>query len=152
MIRDYHRALCLYSFEYRGTEKRPGLIFGLDKSGICRGMAFRVAETYSAETVAYLWEREMVTHVYLPRWLNGKLADGRQALVLAFVRDTNHEQYAGRLDDETAIKNVLQGKGKRGRCLEYLQNTLDHLDEMGIHNTTLTRIVQRTEHGIDRQG
>ena len=54
MIRDYHRALCLYSFECQGAEKRPGLIFGLDKSGICRGMAFRVAETYSAETVAYL--------------------------------------------------------------------------------------------------
>ena len=94
----------------------------------------------------------MAPHVYLPRWLNGKLADGRQALVLTFVRDTNHEQYAGRLDAETAIKNVLQGKGKKGRCLQYLQNTLDHLDEMGIHNTTLTRIVHKAEHGIDRQG
>ena len=72
--------------------------------------------------------------------------------MLAFVRDTNHEQYVGRLDDETAIKNVLQGKGKKGRCLKYRQNTLDHLDEMGIHNTTLTRIVQKAEHGIDRQG
>jgi len=141
MIRDYHRALRLYSFECRGTEKRPGLIYELDKSGICRGMAFQVAETYSDETLAYFLESEMVTHVYLPRWLNGKLADGRQALVLTFVRDTNHEQYAGRLDDVTAIKNVPQGNGIEGRCLECIQNTLDHLDEMGIHNTTLTRIV-----------
>ena len=141
MIRDYHRALCLYSFECRGTEKRPGLIYELDKSGICRGMAFRVAETYSDETLSYLLESEMGTHVYLPRWLNGKPADGRQAFVLTFVRYTNHEKYAGRLDDVTAIKNVLQGKGKEDRCLEYFQNTLDHLDEMGIHNTTLTRIV-----------
>ena len=56
------------------------MIFGLDKSGICRGVTFRVAETYSAETLAYLWEREMITHVHLPRWPNGKLADGRKRL------------------------------------------------------------------------
>ena len=146
VVHGYHRALCMYSFEYRGTRQRPGLIFGLDRGGACRGLAYRIPETQAAKTLETLWQREMITAIYLPRWLRTRLPDGAEARVLAFVADPTHEQYAGRLDDETMVRLVLQGKGKRGLCLEYLRNTLDHLDEMDIHDSTLRRIVRRAEH------
>ena len=59
-----HRALCVYSFDHRGTPEKPGLVLGLDRGGACRGVAFRVAAKQRDATVDYLRAREQTTMVY----------------------------------------------------------------------------------------
>src|ERR1019366_10502613 len=59
-----HRALCVYSFDHRGTPEKPGLVLGLDRGGACRGIAFRVAAGLRGHTVDYMRSREQTTHVY----------------------------------------------------------------------------------------
>src|ERR1700743_3543587 len=92
-----HRALCVYSFVHRGTPEKPGLVLGLDRGGACRGIAYRVAEKYRADTVAYLREREQVTSVYREVirsvWLEN---EARQRIsALTYVVDRGHGQYDG---------------------------------------------------------
>ena len=57
-----HRALCVYSFDHRGTPEKPGLVLGLDRGGACRGIAFRVAAKRADDTVDYLRGREQTTN------------------------------------------------------------------------------------------
>jgi gamma-glutamylcyclotransferase (GGCT)/AIG2-like uncharacterized protein YtfP len=63
-----HRALCVYSFVHRGTPEKPGLVFGLDRGGTCRGIVYRVARKHRDATIDYLRAREQVTMVYREAW------------------------------------------------------------------------------------
>ena len=144
LLRGYHRAPCIYSTNYRGTCEQPGLVLGLDRGGACRGLAFHVADRDADAVIDYLYAREMINRVYRPRWTPVALQTG-SVTALIFVADREHEQYAGKLSDEDALKLILQGCGKQGRCIDYFRNTLAHLDSLGIHDRTLTRIVGLVE-------
>ncbi len=148
LLRGYHRALCIYSVEYRGTYETPGLVFGLDRGGSCRGLAFRVLENDVSEVMNYLYEREMVTGVYRPRWCPIEVGQGSSKETVQsylFVADPDHSQYTGKLDDDDAVRIVLQGHGKAGACIDYLTNTFDHLRELGIHDRVLERIIRKAK-------
>ena len=94
-----HRALCVYSFVHRGTPERPGLVLGLDRGGMCRGIGFRVAAAARVQTIGYLRGREQVTTVYLETMRQIELEDDtrRRVRALCYVVDRSHVQYAGRL-------------------------------------------------------
>src|SRR3978361_1416381 len=62
-----HRALCVYSFDHRGTPEKPGLVLGLDRGGACRGVAFRVAAGLRRGRGDYTRSRAQTTHVYRER-------------------------------------------------------------------------------------
>ena len=137
-----HRALCVYSFVHRGTPEKPGLVLGLDRGGACRGIAFRVAETNRAETVAYLRAREQVTSVYREVmrsvWLSG---DARQRVsALTYVVDRGHVQYAGRLSPAEQLRYVKQGHGKSGANRDYVLATVKAIEAEGFRDTQLHQL------------
>lgn len=141
----YHRALCHYSVEYRGTPERPGLVLGLDRGGSCVGRAFRVAAMDVPDAIAALHAREMPRGSYVPKWLSVSLKDGRKVSALAYVVRRDHELYTGPLTIERIVELVLAGHGQRGACLEYVRNTVAHLDAMGIKDGTLHRVLRAVE-------
>jgi len=146
-LHGYHRALCIYSIEYRGTAEKPGLVFGLNRGGSCNGIAFKVREKDASSVVLYLHEREMITGVYMPRWQKVQLCSNanraaEKVTAYIFVADTAHNQYTGNIDDTETVKLVRQGHGKSGPCIDYLINTQDHLHELGIQDYTLSRIIK----------
>lgn len=135
----YHRAFCIYSHRYRGTPECPGLVLGLDRGGSCRGMAYRVAASDVEDVLAYLHHREMLHYVYIPRMLRLYLAGGRTARAHTYVADRQHKRYA-RLDIEEQVRLIAQGAGDRGDNREYLENTVRHLDALGIADGALHRL------------
>lgn len=142
-----HRALCIYSFVHRGTPEKPGLVLGLDQGGSCRGVAFRVAPSEQQATIAYLRERELVTHVYreVERPLRLEDGTGRGVRGLAYVVDRAHQQYAGRLDPETVLAHIRDSEGVSGRNRDYVIATSRHLEQVGVHDPLLAWLARTLE-------
>ena len=143
-LRGYHRSFCVYSVRYRGTPDSPGLVLGLDRGGSCQGVAYRVAADAADDVREYLWEREMFTHVYRPRCLPISMVDApvHRVTALTFVVDRAHAQYAGKLTAVEVKRLIAHGAGTRGRCQDYLLNTVKHLDALGLSSPPLTRLAR----------
>jgi glutathione-specific gamma-glutamylcyclotransferase len=139
----WHRALCVLSHKYRGTPECLGLVFGLDKGGHCHGVAFEVDDAAWDETLAYLRERELVTHVYREVTLPLVLASGRTVWALTYVVDNAHAQYSGPLTVDQTIAYVQQGHGEAGSCVDYVRNTQEHLHQLGVPDQRLDELVRR---------
>jgi cation transport protein ChaC len=144
LLRGYHRSCCLYSFDYRGTRERPGLVLGLDRGGSCRGMAFRLAPEGLQQSLDRLWQREMTPAppVYEPRRLRVRCASGTRT-ALAFVVRRDLPDYAGRLPLDAAARLIALATGRRGSCRDYLEKTLAHLAAHGILDAGLRRLARR---------
>ncbi|MEH6754996.1 MAG: gamma-glutamylcyclotransferase [Alphaproteobacteria bacterium] len=143
-VHGFHRSFCVYSHVWRGTRDEPGLVLGLDNGGSCRGIAYRVTASRAASTVEYLIRREMVTRVYIPRWVTARIGT-RVVRAHTYTAAHNHVQYAGKLPDEKALQHILQGHGRGGANTEYLRNTVGHLDELGIVDRPLSRLHRMVE-------
>lgn len=139
-LKGYHRSLCVFSHVHRGTPDTPGLVLGLDRGGSCRGLAFRVPESERAPTIAYLRAREQATAVYLERFVDIGLEDGRRVKALTFTVDRRHPQYAGRLPDTDLLAFVRQGVGQSGPNPEYILATHGLLSEMGVSDPVIARL------------
>ncbi len=141
----FHRSLCVYSHVHRGTSEAPGLVFGLDRGGSCKGLAYRVAPAHAAKTVDYLREREQVTSVYVEKIIPVTLGDGSRKLALTYIIDKGHSQYAGRLDRAELVRFVTQGRGISGDNPDYVLNTHAQLHELGIDDPTLTWLARQLQ-------
>jgi cation transport protein ChaC len=140
LLRGYHRAFCVYSVHHRGTPARAGLVLGLDRGGSCRGRAYRVAAHDAEPVIAYLDAREQVTAVYLRRRVTIEIGTARVAAI-TYVADRAHRQYAGKLVLRRAAEIILGGRGVSGANPEYLENTVAHLDELGINDGPLHELL-----------
>ena len=137
-----HRALCVYSFDHRGTPEKPGLVLGLDRGGACRGIAFRVAARQRRETIEYLRAREQTTNVYREVmrsvWLENEARERVSAL--AYVVDRGHVQYAGRLSLAEQLRHVREGHGRSGNNRDYVLATVKSIEAQGFRDAQLHQL------------
>jgi glutathione-specific gamma-glutamylcyclotransferase len=142
-LEGYHRAFCIYSLHYRGTQQRPGLVLGLARGGTCEGIAFRVADEDSDAVRAYLHARELIYGVYrearLPADLVGE-GQSRRINVLTYIAEPGHPSFAGDVSFERRSAVIRAARGKAGSNLVYFVATLRKLRELGIRQADLERL------------
>lgn len=147
----FHRRFCLYSYVYRGAPGAPGLVLGLDRGGSCWGRAFRIAAAEVDSVMAAVDARELLHDVYRRRTLPIRLGrapgQGPRVLAEAYVVNRDNPQYAGKLSPARTVELILQGRGERGTCLDYLRNTVAHLDELGVPDPHLATLLHAAERG-----
>lgn len=143
----YARSFCMRSIHHRGTEEQPGLVLALDEQPgtCCKGLALRVAAGHEETTLAYLRERELISSAYLERTLPVHLQDGATVQALTYVIDPKHVQYCGALPLEEQARIIAGAVGGRGPNTEYLYNTVDHLNQIGLEDSDLDWLRRRVE-------
>lgn len=147
----YHRSFCLETPIGRGSRDCPGLVLGLDRGGSVQGIALRVDEAHVAEELDVIWSREMLAGSYKPTWVHLVGEDGERFYAIAFVMRRDSERYAGRLTLEEAARKIAKAEGRLGPCSDYLENTVDAMDEIGIVDGAMhklrdrVRVLQRKE-------
>lgn len=127
----YHRKFCLSLSMGRGSPEFPGVMLALDSGGSCNGRAFYINKKDVDSETKILWMREMLSGAYKARWCKIKTKDGFQK-ALTFVINRQHRRYTRNLDLEKTIELLGTGKGYLGSCREYLENTIDHLEEIDV--------------------
>ncbi len=147
-VHGVHRSLCIRSIRYRGTEERPGLVFGLVRGGSCAGMGFQIAADDWPNVRAYLRERELISHVYKEVYRTMRFADGNSVTAMTFVVDEGHEQFAGRLSVDQQLAMVAEATGTTGSNRDYVLNTVDHLKEMGFADKHLIDLANRLKQAV----
>ncbi len=137
----YHRAFCVRTVVSRGTRRAPGLMLGLERGGACRSPAYRIAKDTLETEITLLFRREMMTNVYRPKWV-WMSCEGQKLPVLAFVMNTRHSLYVGRLPETEVVRIIATARGSLGRCSDYLFQTVESLHAVNIRDRHLEHLAR----------
>ena len=139
----FRRCFCIYSTNHRGRPERPGLVLGLDRGGMCDGIAYRVAPERARVTAEYLRVREQVNGVYREALVPVTIEEGRRREVTAqaYIVERAHPSFTGPLSLQHQARMIRAARGISGANLDYLINTLAHLETLDIHEPELRRIL-----------
>ena len=147
-VHGWHRALRMASRINRGTPERPGLVFAMLPGGSCHGGVFRVPRDAAPAVLELLWQREMPTGVYDPRWLACRTSQG-EVQALAFTLSRKSPQHTGRLPESQLVDILRHSRGRYGTTLDYLVATAQCLAERGVRDREIERLMALTrKHGL----
>jgi cation transport protein ChaC len=139
-VHGWHRALKMWSRVNRGTPECPGLVFALLPGGSCQGAVLRVPQRDGEAVLHQLWDREMMTGVYDPKWLPCQTPDG-PVRALGFTLSRKSPNFTGDLPAQRYREIFAGSRGRYGSTLDYARQTLQCLKDHGIHDHALHRLL-----------
>lgn len=150
VLHGWHRAFCIRMVRFRGTPEQPGLMMSLVRGGRCRGALQRIAGPQVHDTLRALWRREMTVKPpnSPPRWVQATTARGPLP-ALTFVANRRGGNFVGELTPEQTADVLSRAVGHWGPGAQYLMETVDQLDRLGIRDRNLWRLQQLVAQRLD---
>lgn len=118
---------------YRGNPDQPGYMLSLVEGGSCEGVVFRMAKEVLETELLEMIESEPPIP---PVWLDAATPEGNVRCI-GFVCPEMAFEILGRPTPEEKIKCLSTGVGKFGSMPDYIFNTVQCLEEAGIHDPYL---------------
>jgi cation transport protein ChaC len=127
------------------------LVFGLEQTGTCQGMAFKIPSQNVEQTFDAVWKREMGTGAYLPNWLSCATSQGA-INAMAFVIDRSGPAYVKQPPEDDLVEIICRAHGTYGSCFDYVTQTAVSLKAAGICDEHLAVLTERLLHRRQDQG
>ena len=137
-LHGWHRAFCIRLTRFRGTPEQPGLMMSLVPGGSCRGALYRIAGDRAMKVLRILWRREMTVKppTSPPRWVTAR-AGQTPVRAIVFAADRKGRNFVGGVTNEEIASVLSKAVGHWGSGAEYLMQTVDHLERLGIRDASL---------------
>ena len=142
-ITGYHRRFCLTLRFGRGSAENPGLMLALDEGGDCVGVAHRIAAADVRTELGILWQREMISGAYHPKWLDAEIDGTHENRVLSFIINREHPRCEGQLDGEDMARRIATATGIIGTNRDYLYRMVQHLNSLGMDDGPMHELERR---------
>lgn len=146
----WRRSFCLNMLNWRATPEQPGLMLALERGGACSGVAYRMPDDDPHGRMLRLLKREVSYHEDIPwlRWLNVRAREGVFRALAFYCAPQGDEDFV-RLPVAEQAARLARAVGHGGSCAEYLLNTVEHLEALGIRDRYLWRLQDLVAAEID---
>lgn len=143
VLEGYTRDFCRLSFRHRGTRENPGMVLGLVPGGSCQGVALEFQD--EEEALSYLDAREGVGYFREQSELT-LLTPGSPTLkAWVYIPHPDHPTYVPDISLEQKAGYISAGVGESGSAVEYLENLMGQLKDMGIQDPGLENLLAKTQ-------
>ena len=106
-------------------------MLAIDEGGNCEGLGFRIEAKKLDHETFVLFRREMIAAAYRPTWLSLDTAGG-PIEALGFVANHGHERIRPGIPLHNQAKMIARAEGILGTNFDYLSDTHEHLEFLGI--------------------
>lgn len=142
LVPGWRRSFCLNLKSWRGTPEQPGLMLALDRGGSCKGVIYRMPDDMPHERMVRLLKREFGSHEDKPwqRWVTVRTGGEILRAFGTWCAPSLPDPDLVRLPIEAQVFRLARACGHMGSGAEYLLNTVEHLEALGLHDSYLWRL------------
>lgn len=142
LVPGWRRSFCLHLDSWRGTPEEPGLMLALDRGGSCKGVIYRMPDDSPHERMVRILKREVGSHEGKPwfRWVTVRAGGESLRAFGTYCAPRIPDPELVRLPIEAQVYRLARAVGHVGSCAEYLLNTVEHLEQLGLHDSYLWRL------------